>query len=392
MRKALIFVLSAVFLLVLGAFISGTILTPYAQDMGATWIQIGILSGSMYAVRLFIGAPVGRLADRKGTLTVLKISLMLFPFIAAAYYFAFDINSLIGARLLHGVASAMLLPMGMAYVGQASPDGMEGRYMGLYNLCVLLASGIGPFISTIVAGVFNYRATFILLFAFAVVALLVVISLKDMDAGRRSIDKPQNAEVKRKAIDLLKDKRLLALSLANIALSVVSSLVGFFILPFLETRSIDLIFTGSIIAIYNILSGVVQLPLGKIMDKHNKFLIVLMSGVATSVVMLMFPLSQSLLTMGIAMTLTALGSAILLASTSALSVMVGRELGMGSTMGFLSTSNSIGMIFGCLSLSLMPGMGFKFESFFYLSSAVMLICTILFAVLWAKRERSVQKR
>lgn len=73
MRKSLILVLAAVFLLVLGAFISATILTPYAQSMGATWIQIGVLSGGMYAVRLFIGTSAGRMADRRGTLVVLFI-------------------------------------------------------------------------------------------------------------------------------------------------------------------------------------------------------------------------------------------------------------------------------------------------------------------------------
>lgn len=392
MRRAFILVLTAIFLLSLGGSISGTILTPFAQSMGATWFQIGILTGSMYAVRLFIGTPIGRLADTKGTLKVLKISLIIYPFIAVLYYFSFDINSLIGARLLHGVVSAMMLPMGMAYVGHVSPEGMEGRYMGFYNLSVMLSGGIGPLVSTIAADIFNYKVTFVLLFVFAVAALIIVLFLKEKDEVRGKSYETGRAEIKIKSVKLFKDKGLMALSMANIALSVVSSLVGFFIIPFLQERGIGLMYTGSIIAIYYVISGAVQPVLGKIIDRHNIYLIALVSGLAASVSMLIFPLSGSLLTMGVAMILTALCSAVSLSSTSALSVIVGRELGMGSTMGFLSTASSIGVIFGCISLGIMPGIGFKFESFFYLSSAVMLICTLLFALLWTGRGKSCPEK
>ncbi len=391
MSKSLILVLIAVFLLVLGTFISGTILTPYAQDIGATWFQIGILSGSMYAVRLFIGTPVGRLADRKGTLTVLKYSLLLYPFIAVAYYFSFNIYSLICARLFHGVASAMMLPVCMAYVGQASPEGMEGKYMGMYNLCILLASGIGPFISTAVASLINYRATFIILFVIALLSLLIVsLSHGEQVTERENFGSP-NTYCRKPLyfIVLLKNKGLLALSLANIALAIISSLVGFFFIPFLKTRGMDLIFTGLILAVYNIVSGIVQLPLGRIIDNYNKRTTALLAGIVTSAAMLIFPLSHSILLMGIAIILTSIGSAALLSATSALSIVLGREKGMGSTMGFLSTSNSIGMILGCILLSLMPGTGNNYEAFFYFSSAAVSVCTILFVILWFGRKAAV---
>ncbi len=386
MSKALIFVLTAVFLLVLGTFISATILTPYAMTMGATWLQIGILSGSMYTVRLFIGTPTGRLADRKGSLVVLKYSLLLYPFIAIAYWFSFNIYSLIGARLLHGIASAMMLPMAMAYIGQASPEGMEGRYMSTYNLCVMLASGIGPFISTVVAGLFNHRATFIILFVLAVIALLILLySQKEQRTMYESYNTVDIVKKERfNAINLFKNAGLMALSFANIALSVVASLVGFFLILFLEYKGLSFIFTGSILAIYNIISGIVQIPIGRIIDKYSKFVITLLSGFGTAVALLFFTFSSNIFIIGVAIILLAFGTAALSSATSALSIIVGREIGMGSTMGFLSTANSIGMIFGCISLSLMPTMKFKYEAFFYFSCFIVIVSTCLFAILWSR--------
>jgi MFS transporter, DHA1 family, multidrug resistance protein len=74
-RKEITLLLSSVLILVYGTYIAGTILTPYAKSLGATGIAIGIISGALYIVRLFVGTSIGRLADKKGALTVLKYSL-----------------------------------------------------------------------------------------------------------------------------------------------------------------------------------------------------------------------------------------------------------------------------------------------------------------------------
>ncbi len=404
MSKSLILVITAVFLLVTGTFISGTILTPYAQDIGASWVQIGILSASMYVVRLFVGTPVGRLADKKGTLEVLKYSLMLYPIIAIAYWFSSNIFSLIFTRLLHGLASAMMLPMGMAYIGQAAPKGKEGRFVAIYNSCVLLASGIGPFISTIVAGFNhhrNYRATFATLFVLAVMAFLILLLSRNGQKkpaggyngvdGNRNRNRNGNGNGNASSTGLIKNQRIMALSAANIALAVISSLIGFFLIPFLEEMGMELIFTGSIIAIYNIISGMIQIPLGKITDRYNKINIIVLSGVFISLALMIFPLTKNIWIIIAAMIIVSMGSAALLASTSALSVIVGREAGMGSTMGFLSTSNSVGMVFGCIALSFMPGAGYNYKALFIFSSITLIVCTILFTVLWNMKRSAVLK-
>ncbi|MDP4094040.1 MAG: MFS transporter [Bacillota bacterium] len=386
MFRTLFLVLTAMFLLVLGTYIPGTILTPYAKTIGATWFQIGILSGSMYAVRLFIGTPVGRLADRKGTLKVLKYSFLLYPFIAAAYWLSPNIYFLICARLLHGVASAMMLPMGLAYVGEKSPRGMEGKYMALYNSCMMLASGIGPLISTAVASSLSYRSTFAVLFILAIIGLLIIL----LYAKNCKIDNNKLIwnEKRYGSANLFKDRRMMALGVINIALAVVSSLVGFFMIPFLEERGVALMFSGSVIAVYNIVSAAIQLPLGRITDKYNKFPIVIFSGVLTAVSLLVFPFTNNILLIGTAMILTSIGSGSLLAASSALSTIIGREKGMGSTMGFLSTSTSIGMIFGCITLSYMPKIGYNFVSFFYFSSLAVIACIILFGIFWTNKGRN----
>jgi DHA1 family multidrug resistance protein-like MFS transporter len=121
----------------------------------------------------------------------------------------------------------MMLPMGMAYIGQAAPKGKEGRFVAIYNTFVLLASGMGPFISIIIAGFNhhrNYRATFATLFVLSVIAFLILPlsrnGQKKQAGGYNGVNDNINGNAS--SAGLKKNQHLMALSAANIALAVVS--------------------------------------------------------------------------------------------------------------------------------------------------------------------------
>lgn len=393
MPKNVTLVLFAVFLLVFGTYISGTILTPYAQSLGANLFIIGVLSSSMYIVRLFIGTPLGKLADKKGTIKVLKYSLMLYPLIALAYYSSDKISELIGSRLLHGVASAMMLPMAKAYIGEISPPGKEGGYMGIYNTIILLASGLGPLAAAVIASYFGYRSTFATLFFLALISLLTVqYANRQKESGYVNYNNPNISsapEIKINSKSLpgprYMDFGLLGLSFIETGLAVISSFIGFFFILIPLNKGMGIITTGFILAIYNIFSGIIQFPLGKLSDKKNKFFLILCSSIVASVTLFLFPLADSAGVMILVMLIIALASAVILSSSSALSAMVGRNLGMGYTMGFLGTTNSLGMVFGSFMLGLIP-QKFGINYIFYVCSTTTLVSCIIFAVLWTRSK------
>lgn len=381
MNKQAFLVLLAVFLLVFGATASATILTPYARELGAPWALIGVLTASMYLVRLVFGAPIGRLADRRGVVGVLRISLALFPLIAVVYWLARDVYALIGARLLHGMASAMLLPMAMAYMGQLSPAGEEGWYMGVYNAVYFLATALAPVAAAIITDHYRaYRPNFVFLFLLALVALASISATR---GGRPGVARPRAGDTRSQAPlrALIADRNLMALGGIQVASAMVSALVGFFLLPFLRQRGVGLIVTGSIIAVYNLLTGLIQLPAGRLADRLDKYRTVLASGFAAAAALLLFP-SAGVAWSTIAVTaVTAVGSALMLAAASAAAVEEGRRLGMGITMGFLNTAFSGGMVLGCLALGLAPGGG-NLNNFFYLAGGVVAVCVGFYAAVW----------
>jgi DHA1 family multidrug resistance protein-like MFS transporter len=387
LRKDVIFLGIAVFLLVLGTYVAGTILAPYAESLGATSIWVALITSGLYIVRLFTGVPIGKLADRKGSLAILNYSLILYLFIAIAYWMAFNPWTLLGARLLHGLASAMMLPMAMAYIGGASPVNQEGYYMGFYNMIVLIASGIGPQIATVITAYRGLKSTFVVLFILALIALLLLWLLRN--STHHDI-MPAGITEKAKADWVWKSPGLIALSSVNIAMAIILSLMGFFFIKFPLSRGINIVSVGSLLALYNLLTGLAQIPFGKLFDRWNKSLFIILAGISVSLLLFAFPLCNSLWMMFLLIAILGFLSAVVLAASSALSAVVGRTIGMNSTMGFLGTASSVGMVLGCTVLSIIPSR-FGIDFIFYISGGIVIIGVLIFVLLWDKSYRLQKK-
>jgi MFS family permease len=387
MNRNLKLVLSTLFLLALGTYIAGTILTPYAESLGASPAVVGLLPSSMYVVRLLFGTPIGRLGDKKGALTVLKYSLLLYPVIGVAYYFSSNIPMLFAARLLHGTASAMMLPMVQAYIGQLCPRGKEGRYMGIYNLVFFIGGGLGSWFSTVIASDLGYRADFISLIILAVIAL-VIIFLTKKDAGQTPpAVEPNQREKLLPVRALVRNTGILAIAAVKIPLAVIGFMVSFLFIKYPAARGYSVIASGVILAVYNILTGAIQIPFGRLSDKADKFTVIIVSAVLTAIALALLPMTGNIVVILLLMAFIALSTASMMVSSSALSAIVGRDLGMAGTMGFLETVYSLGMI-GGFCLGLLMGR-FGLGSIFYFCSLVTVLGTAAFAGFWAIYRKKV---
>lgn len=391
MKKEFNIVCTSLFLLLFGTYISGTLLVPYAKSLGGTGITIGIIYSCMYVVRLFIGTPIGRLSQKRGAKTILTISMLLFPFIAVAYLLSFNLPTLLAARFLHGIASAMLLPMAMAYIGENSPKGQEGQYMGIYNTILFTASALGPFVSGFVYDKYGIKCAFILLLVLALSSLFIILtftSKNNGNTGRYNTDNKPGESQEIKTISLRKiwnDKRLLALSSITIASAVLMALLGASFTQLALSYQIKMGTIGLLIALVNIVIGITQVPLGRFVDTRNKIKLFILSGLLTTVLVLFVPLLHNAIGIAVAITVLGLFTSLNLASFSALSAVYGKEAGMGEAMGFLGSVNSTGTIIGYLLLGWIADM-IGVPSTFYLSGIIFFIGTSMFYIFWTSKK------
>ncbi|KGP77753.1 MULTISPECIES: MFS transporter [Paenibacillus] len=392
MKKNIIFLCLSVFILVVGTGIVAPLLAPYAKNLGATGLWVGTLYSGFYVVRLLIGTPIGRLADKKGPKAILIYSLILYPFIALSYGLASSIAGLLGARLLHGVASAMMLPMAMAYMGEISPKGQEGKYMGIYNTAIFLANGLGPFLGGYISVQYGTQNAFFSLLGLAVIALVIVFALpssrakKETNVADLNETNSERTHLKRSP---WRHPGILALSSVNVIVAVLSMFMISFFTLYAQSRGLNALMIGFLIALNNIIIGATQVPLGWVVDRFNKMKLILISAMLTTILLMMFPSMHSLWTIALLMIGTGLTSAVTLASSSALSTVLGREAGMGATMGFLGSATSLGMIVGPLTSGILMDT-FQIDTTFYFSGFLWILGTLVFYVLWTAYVRSIK--
>ncbi len=383
MRKEFSIVCISVFLLVLGTYISGSLFVPYAHALGGSSFTIGIIYSSMYVVRLIFGTPIGWLSQKKGAKKVLIYSLMLYPLIAAAYWVSWNIPSLLAARLLHGAASAMMLPMAMAYIGEISPQGQGGRYMGLYNLITFSASGIGPVVGGFIYESYGIKEAFLTLFILALLALVLILIVGNaktpLVTSSREGETRQETQFNIKA--LLRDKRLWGLACVNIVSAVLLALFGAAFTEYALGCALNMKSIGVLIAINNIVIGVAQIPLGKLSDRYNKAVLVMISAAATSLLLILFLTFKSFWGIGLLLIVIGVAIALHFSASAAISAVIGKQGGMSVTMGFLSSVNSTGTIIGYLLLGFITDT-FGIQNTFYFTACLFIIGNLLFLLCW----------
>ncbi len=84
-------------------------------------IAIGMIFGSFSLARTFFLPYFGRLSDRKGRKPFIITGLFSYALISMAFAFSDTVEMLILIRLFQGFASAMIMPVVQAYVGDITP-------------------------------------------------------------------------------------------------------------------------------------------------------------------------------------------------------------------------------------------------------------------------------
>jgi EmrB/QacA subfamily drug resistance transporter len=142
----LVVLMAGIFLVVLDFFIVNVALPSmqrdlHASDSGLEWVVAGY--GLTFS-SLLIAAT--RLGDRWGRRRMFSLGTGLFVAASAACGLAPSMELLVGARLLQGVAGAMVSPMVLALIGDVYAGPRMPRAIGIYSMVMGLAAATGQLI------------------------------------------------------------------------------------------------------------------------------------------------------------------------------------------------------------------------------------------------------
>lgn len=330
----------SIFSSMLGAGIIAPLLPFYAESMGASGIWIGVIFAGFSISRALFTPIIGKISDRRGRKIFICTGLLAYAAISLGYIWADQISELISVRLIHGFASAMIIPIAQAYVGELSPEGEEGTWMGYFSAAFVTGFGFGPLMGGLLDEYFGMNSAFYTMGGLNLMAFILALSL--LPEIRQSREDPQHPPPRMRESGMMKG----LLSFRLLYALGRSAFVAF--LPLFGARHLGLTSgqTGTLLATYMLLLATSLVFSGKIADKFNKKGMAITGSLLSVAFLALIPEMQNFWQLLGLCLFGGIGGTLFMPASAALAVEEGRKYGMGSTMGVFTTAMGLGMAGG----------------------------------------------
>jgi DHA1 family multidrug resistance protein-like MFS transporter len=344
-RKVFSTLFLAVFAVTLGVGLVVPLLPVYAYELGASGLYIGFIFGAFSLSRTLFLPFFGRLSDLKGRKPFLTTGLLAYFLVSIAYVWSRDVNFFITIRFVQGIASAMILPVAQAYVGEITPKHKEGFMMGLFNVSLYAGLSIGPLVGGMVKDTFGIQTSFLSMGVVSLVGFLLCLIFLPPRTYERLLT---SAKPPLRYRILVRNRYIGALFIFRFAYTSCIGLVWAF-LPLLAHAEFKLSSSaiGVLVMLGVLISGVLQTPVGLLADRFNKRALIAVGGLVTAGAVFSFIHVQGFWGLFVANILFGLGGGISVPAVMAMTVIIGRRTdSMGSVMALLTTGHSLGMFAG----------------------------------------------
>ncbi len=379
----------AVFVATMGISMVSPLLPVYAEQLGATGVWLGLTFSVFAIVQTFVGPFAGRLSDRYGRKPFIVAGLIVYLVAALGYLTADSFYQVIAFRAFSGLGTSLIFSVARAYVGDLTPRGQEGRWLGVFATADIVGFGTGPLVAGVLRETLGFRSVFVAMAAMmALSAVVLTVWLprhSPAEVERRTARRAGGAVPRqdRSFREALRDRVVLAVSLHSGMVAVAAGASLSFLALRLESGiGATPIMIGIAFATQDITGGLAQPLLGRVADRRDRRLLTA-GGLAAYAALLaslgVVPSYEAAVAVLLAMGAT---SSLSMVAAGAIQVVAGRRVGMGTVLGLSSATNGIGIVAGSL-LSGAVVSAFALEGAFFFGGAVMASGIPLF--LWLTR-------
>ena len=374
-KQILITLLLSVFIALLGIGIIIPVMPVFAAELGAGGFSLGMIIAAFSISRGVLQPVVGSLSDHWGRKGFLVAGLFIYGLVGLLIPQAGSVINLIAIRGFHGVGSAMIVPIAMAYMSYLAPAGHEGRYMSYLNIAIFGGIGCGPMIGGLFSDLFGFASVFYVMAGLSFFAFVLVIINMPSEI---SVNSSNGFSLFRNISLMLKNRRTLGILTARFSTMIIM-VPSMAFLPLLMTQrmSVSGLQIGFVIACRTLVNAVLQVPAGRYADTHNKLLLLVVGCICLSGSIVIIPFVESFAMMLVLYAIIGLGESIIWPVLGAYASIEGKEYyGHGTMMGVFSLAMSAGVFTGAMLA------GFSMDSwginwaFFTTAAAVFIISMI----------------
>ena len=151
-----------------------TVMPVVSRDLGGLslygWVFSGFFLGNLLGI-----VVAGQAADRRGTAGPFVVGLALFSSGLAVGGLATSMEVLVAGRVLQGLGAGAIPAIAYATVARCYPPAMRPRVFAVFSTAWVVPGLIGPAASSAIEEALSWRAVFLALLPFVVIAGVVVV-------------------------------------------------------------------------------------------------------------------------------------------------------------------------------------------------------------------------
>ena len=177
--RDVLLIMVAAFFYMFCSMSSVPIIAGYAESIGASGVLMGIISALTSGIAIVCRPITGNLSDRTRKIRLIASGCLMMLTACLGYVFVPHLWFLMIMRCLHGVGYACC-SIGMStWLTMLLPKNKMGSGVGVYGTINALAMAIAPTIGIRLKDLFGYHTSFLFAGASALIALFLVLMIKD---------------------------------------------------------------------------------------------------------------------------------------------------------------------------------------------------------------------
>jgi MFS transporter, DHA1 family, multidrug resistance protein len=329
------------------------VLPLLAQALGADKGAIGWVAAASTLTGILASLPAGLLSDRWGRRRLLLGAGVVFVSAPLAYLLVATPAQLAVVRAYHGLATAVLVPVAMAYVADLAPT-HRGERLGWYASTTLAGRALAPVVGGALLAFGPWPWVYALCGMAGGLAFLGMWWLPNAPANA-----PPGAEEAARIPEgsnaaslwaILSHRTILITSIAEASQFLAFGAVEAFLPLYALSVGMDAATVGLLFGTQIGVKTVARPLMGKVSDRHGRTRQIVLGLLLTGVTTAIFPHTRMAPILLILSAAFGLGIAIASAATSALVADLAPERGRGAALGTMSTIMDVGQACGPILL------------------------------------------
>jgi len=383
----------AVFVATMGISMVSPLLPVYAKELGASGVWLGLTFSVFAIVQTFVGPFAGRLSDRYGRKPFIVAGLLVYLVAAIGYLTAESFYQVIAFRAFSGFGTSLIFSVARAYVGDMTPKGQEGRWLGAFATADIIGFGTGPLLAGILREFVGFRSVFVAMAVLMAVSAVILLWWLPRHSPAELLKRESRraGEVQEKQIAFgtaLKDRLVLAVTTHQCLISLaMGASFSFLALRLEEGLMVGPMLIGIAFATQDITGGLAQPIFGRLADRYNRRNLVAIGLVLNAALLACVGIVPSYGLMVLVLLGMGAAGAISQVAASAVQVVAGRRTGMGTVLGLGSAANGAGIVIGSVVSGLIIDV-YSLAAAFFFGGAVMALGAPVFLYLTRGVETS----